>query len=518
MIRRLFILLSISFFALSCAKKDFLLIVVSDNLEVSREIQKSVPNNYEVQLQDPYELTDLNTSDILWIHDVRDSSAFDAAKIAEFVKRGGNLVLTSGAVMQLNYWGLESESVSEWQYDDVEFAQLPFYSHPIFENLSFESQLSQFDAREFAVFGFTGTAMPQMKDAAVLAVAYEDGKCRTDRKIMWEIPLIHGKILAAGAGFPFEESWASKRYLKTMTAGVLTYLQVSGQADSERKPHSGKWDCDTLLVQGVHAGHHVSCKICAAEYKPVKPQMPETIELPKGKKRHLAKEGELIELSEPGLSLKADEVAGISELWIDGVRIVNDYRPLADIHDIDSVVVLSDHIPYVESHKRGFTRTYNVDGVELTESVVLYPEHSSVVLHYQWSDSRVRQLFTEHRSDLAFDFPYDGTMMSLYFVWSLQLNATVVRSHDKNFCSIVGSNVPGRMTLIGRYDEISYADWRVRGTRTDKAQTASSVVYSVKGLNSMDVVISGTAKGVNPLLVDYAHTLRSPKEALNIGL
>ena len=154
MIRRLFILLSISFFALSCAKKDFLLIVVSDNLEVSREIQKSVPNNYEVQLQDPYELTDLNTSDILWIHDVRDSSAFDAAKIAEFVKRGGNLVLTSGAVMQLNYWGLESESVSEWQYDDVEFAQLPFYSHPIFENLSFESQLSQFDAREFAVFGF----------------------------------------------------------------------------------------------------------------------------------------------------------------------------------------------------------------------------------------------------------------------------------------------------------------------------------------------------------------------------
>ena len=517
MFKRLCLLLILSFFALSCAEKDNLLIVVSDNLEVSGSIKKSMPRNCEVLIRTADQLTDLKSCKLLWIHDLDDPTIFDSSSIIEYVKRGGNLVLTSKAVLQLNNWGLEPETIVELNHTD-DFSQVPFYSHPVFADVEFKSQLSQFSKRDFSIFGFADSAKPQMKDAAVIAVAYDQGEVLVNSKTMWEMPLIHGKILAAGAGFPFGESWADMKYLKKISSGVVTYLIDETRNSSEKKSYAGVWNCDTLLVSGVHAGHHIDCKICAAEYKPVKPQKPEMIHIPDGTRKHLAEADAFIEVSEGNMSLKAAETGGIAELWIDDVRIVTDYRPLADIQDIDSVVIFSHHIPYVEMHKRGFTRRYDIDGVELTESLVLYPEHSSVVIHYQWEDQRVRQMFTEHKADLAFGYPYNATMMSLYYVWSLQLNATVVRSEDKNYCSIVGSNVPGRMTLCGRYSDITYKDWKVRGTRTDNLQVESSVVYRVKGLNSMDVVISGTAKGVEHLQFDYAYTLGTPKDALTVGL
>jgi len=517
MFKKYFILLSLSFFAFSCAKKDHVVNLISDDVELSREIVKCFPRNCDVVLSKAGDSMDLTGCDLLWIHGVSDSSVFDGESVAEYVKRGGNLVLTSGAVMQLNHWGLESESISEWRSEGAEFAQLPFFSHPVFADISFDGQMAWSAGKDFPVYGFYGSSRPQMKDAAVLAVAYEDGVGPMNSKTVWEAPLIHGKIMAVGAGVPFGESWADRSYMKRIVSNIVAYL-VDDKGNSREKQYCGTWSCDTLIVQHVHAGHHIDCKICAAEYKPVKPQRPEVLALSKSGKGRYAEEHAVIEMSDECVTLKADEVSGISEVWIDGVRIVKDYRPLVDIADVDTIVSFASCMPYLEMHKRGFTRHYAMDGVEMTEAVVLYPEHSSVVIHYQWTDPRVRQLFTEHKADLSFGYPYNGTMMSLYHVWSLQLNATVVRSHNKQFSSIVGTNVPGRSTLCGKYGDISYTDWRVRGADTDALQVASSVVYGVKGLNSMDVVISGTAEGIDALLMDYAYTLRTPKEALETVL
>lgn len=497
----------------SCAKQEFDVVVVSDDREVSLKIAGSLPRNCHVRVSEAAELNGLNDCNLLWIHDVKDSSAFDSAEIVAFVKKGGDLVLSSGAVLQLNNWGLEAEPISEWVYEGGEFAQLPFYSHPLFDDMPFEFQLSHLSGNSLSAYGFVGSGAPQMKKSSVIAVAYEDGACRLDRRTIWESSLIHGEILALGAGFPAEEQWAGRRYLKRMSAAVVSYML--GKKEVSDKSYSGVWGPGALRVADVHAGHHVDCKICAAEYEPVRPHRPEEIDVPKAKKIRMAEAGELIELTAGNMSLKADEVSGISELWIDGVRIVADYRPLVNIEAIDRVIAFSEYTPEIEMQKSGFTRYYDIDGVGLTESVIVCQERSSVVIHYQWNDSRVRQFFTEHKADLAFGYPYDGTVMSLLHVWSLQLNGTVVRSEDKNFCSIVGSNAPGRVTLCGRYDDVSYADWRVTGENTDKLQVASSVVYNVRGLKSMDVVISGTADGVDGLLMDYATTLRTPREILD---
>ena len=196
------------------------------------------------------------------------------------------------------------------------------------------------------------------------------------------------------------------------------------------------------------------------------------------------------------------------------MRVIKDFNTHLDIESVDQVVSLADHTPEVEFFKRGFARHYKIDDLELTEHVILYPEKSSVVVHYQWNDAGVRQLFADHRSDFAFAYPYNGAMMSLVYVWSQELNATVVRSEDKNFASIVGANAPARVTTCGRYDKISYADWRVRGDWTPMCQVGSSMLCTVMGINSVDIVISGTTSGIDALLYDYAHALRYPKEAL----
>lgn len=498
----------------SCSGNVKEIVVVSEVEAVSGQIGRVLPYSCRVTtlgISDLKGIADWDF-DILWLHDLGDSLDIgqDVVKaIDRYVRAGGKLILTSSAVRQLEYWGWDELHVREWTECHSQFALLPYSEHPLFERCPFDRQLKQFSGHEYTVYGFEYPSRVSMADPYVAAVPFVDGECLRDRKIIWEASRGSGRMLAIGAGLPFGYDWADGRFLKDMTSGLLSWID-----DEESK--KGSWEQDTLRVSILHEGHHVDCSICAAEFKAVKPPKPEFATMRKGSDLHSACDDFLEFAANDGLVLKAGERSGLEEILLDDMSLVKDYKVLLDIAGKDAIIPLSAYPAEVELFNNGFARHYRLDDTVISEYVSVCPDRPIAIIRYQWTGQSVRQLFTEHKCDLFRGYPYDGCMFSLVYSWSMQLNGTVVRSLDSNFCCVLGTNVPGRVTLCGQYEDVSYANWRVRGTVTDSHQVVSSAVYDVRGLNAVDVVIAGSFSGTEDMAWDYAEALRHPEAILPV--
>lgn len=265
-------------------------------------------------------------------------------------------------------------------------------------------------------------------------------------------------------------------------------------------------------VEKMHSCLHSDCRVCAAEFKAVKPPMPVRTDADGDCSACCQNAyGAVSELSSPYMKASVQDTCLVGQLLLRKMRAVYGYRLYLDIDGKDRIVPLDEYLTGVCAHDGMMTRRYQVDSISITERVCLDEDSPVAIFHYEWDGPGLRKIFADYSSDLGNVRREEGCPgFSLEYGWSPELNGMVVRDKEKKKVAILGANVPGLCIWSGRYDGFSYDSRRIRPIKTEKCKVSSCIEFYVEWLDCMDVVVAATDKGQEGLLFRYAKALREP--------
>ena len=150
----------------------------------------------------------------------------------------------------------------------------------------------------------------------------------------------------------------------------------------------------------------------------------------------------------------------------------HDWRVWVEPKGANTPVCLNSLVPTVEVHPHAVIRRYELDGLKLREIVSSSPEYAVTTVHYEWDGTAPQRIYNDFKSNLRMMWPYDEYFLgSLFYSWSPELNAIVVRDAAKKHVSIVGANVPGHPVLSGQFSDFTYDGGRIQGLPTDRKST-----------------------------------------------
>lgn len=410
-----------------------------------------------------YDTEDLNAYDIVWMHKA-DTSEFSQELLAlrnavlGYVEKGGSLLLTMDAVNLPDLWQVDVSNESRWKINP--------------------------DNRVSRVFSYG-------KGRILLLVAYigedDPGMGSLDIKMLMKngMSVLKGQIDSAAA-LPADS-----------ISAVLS-------ADMLSAHHQG---CE-----------HTGCRVCAAEYKHVKIAPPVSWNTVTAGRTYRPASDVKVSITSDRLTVYADEKYGINEVRLDEtVKAISDYRVFLDIDGYGQIVPLADYSSAVACEPGLIARRYDIDGKILSETIAVSDSLRRVmVVHYEWDDLPLRQMIVDYRSDLALAWPFENMTSSLYHLYSLELNAGVVRDSFKETASIVGSDISGRNLENGRYSSFTYDDWKIAGVAADDVCVGVSTIYSVRKIHQLDIVMAATDDGIDELLHEYAYVLNFPENVRDV--
>ena len=458
-------------------------------------------------------LSGLSDYDIVWYHRPdslpitnREQQMGDVLK--EYVAKGGKLILSMEAVRLLNVWQLEPEQIEATVFDakDEGFGRKAgfhaYREHPLFDKM-FGGAYTWHgkEDNQCRVLGFFGDKKPQAENAKVIGTLWEYIFYHPKDKVLWETPVGKGKILAIGGFLYYEKDNFHTEILNQFTRNCLNYLAG--------KPMDSKtfyWEdrptevvSEELAVEKVAMSQPVAWKL---------PAIAETIEW--------EATNTSIDLPSRRTVLVAKEKSGIEEIWTHPFLSLRDYRVWLDVAGQDTLVSLASYQSKVELRANAIIRTYQGDGFQMKEVLTSQVDKPVIVAHYEWTGNAIRRIVTDYKSNLRFMWPYDENALgSIFYHWSAEANAFIVRDVNKEFVSLVGANLPGKSLLAGRFDNFNYPGGQPQGVNTDKLQVASSVSYEVADKQAFDLFMVAGNEGLDKALAEYAVAMKSPQDIFN---
>lgn len=457
-------------------------------------------------------LSRLGDYDIVWYHriDSTDMSATEAAlksAMLDYVSSGGKLILSMDAVCLLNTWGIESEPICEKKYNAVDEGfgrKVGFHAyreHPLFDKM-FGGAYTWHGKEDNVcrVKGFFGDNRPKAENSKVIGTLWEYIFYHPEDKILWETQVGDGKILAIGGFLYYSKDNFHGQILNQFTQNCLDYL-----AGKKMESKVMYWENrGAEVVQGELAIEKVDIKAPVAWN--LLPDSVNTLSWEAGEST--------VDLPSQRSILVAQERGGIEEIWTHPMLSLRDYRVWLDVEGQDTLVSLRSCRPFIELRPNAITRVYRNDdlSLELKETLVSQVDTPVTVAHYEWTGGNIRRIVVDCKSNLRFMWPYDELALgSINYYWSADANAWVVYDTNKEFVSLVGSNVPGQMLLSGRYDAISYPGKQPVGEATDKLQVAAAMAYDVQGMQALDMFLVAGNEGVDKALATYREVVVAPR-------
>lgn len=463
-----------------------------------------------VEFVSPDRLGDLKNYDVVWYHrpdslPITPQEKEMGAALTEYVSGGGKLMLSMEAVRLLNAWNIEPEPIETITFDakDEGFGRKAgfhaYREHPLFDKM-FGGAYTWHgkEDNQCRVLGFFGDKRPQAKTAKVIGTLWEYIYYHPQDKVLWETQLGDGKILAIGGFLYYGKENFHTPILNQFTRNCLDYL-----AGSPMESKVFYWEdrptevvAEEFPIAEVERVEPISWTI---------PQAHDAIKWEATTNR--------IDLPSKRAMLVAREKGGIEEIWTHPFMSLRDYRVWIDLAGRDTLVALNTCEATIELRANAIIRTYRTDGFNLKEVLTAEIDKPVVIVHYEWEGATVRRIVTDYKSNLRFMWPYDEYALgSVYYHWSKEANAFVVRDVNKEFVSLVGANLPGQPLLAGRFDGFTYPAKQPQGLPTEKLQVASSVAYDVTGKQALDVFLVAGNEGMEKAAAEYAAAMKAPRQ------
>lgn len=453
--------------------------------------------------------------DIVWYHKndstgVLKSETKLKSLIVDYVSSGGKLILSMDAVDLLNDWDIEPEQIAEKNYQAVNEGfgrKVDFHAyreHPLFDKM-FGGAYTWHGKNDNTcrVKGFFGDKFPKAAGSRVIGTLWEYIFYHPEDKILWETSLGNGKILSIGGFLYYSEENFHKQILKQFTQNCLDYMSGKQMESKTMYWENRKVDIvqGDLITGKIHASAPTPWGLSSDTVNTLSWKAGEsTIDLPSQRS-----------------ILIAQESGGIEEIWTHPILALRDYRVWLDIEGQDTLVSLNTCQPTIELRPNSIIRNYRNDmlSLELKEILVSQVDAPVTVTHYEWTGEKICRIIIDCKSNLRFMWPYDEhTLGSIYYNWSPESNMLMVYDGNKEFVSFVGSNVPGKLLLSGRYDGILYNGKQPVGKDTDKLQIAASMAYDVQGVKAMDMFLVAGNEGVDNAIATYSAVAENPSQVL----
>lgn len=488
-------------------------VVADSEIKALTKILDAHNTNISYQLLPIGQTGSLRNFDVVWYHRP-DSSAITSEeknlgkKFIDYVSGGGQLMLSMEAVRLLNTWNIEPAPVETQHYKAVDEGygrKLGFHafrSHPLFDKL-FGGAYTWHGKEDNTcrILGFFGDSLPKARNTRVIGTLWEYIFYHPHRKVIWETSLGKGRILAIGACLYYGKPNFNAADLEQFTLNCLNYLK-GNQMESEAR----YWDYSPAKV--LTAGYNFSPVRLSGS---IVWQLPETT----NKLSRLAT-AYSYDLSTHRSMIVGKEKAGIDEVWTHPFMSLRDFKTYLDLAGADSLVSLENYTPTVEMRPNALIRTYQIGEIVLKEIITSQIADPVTVVHYQWTGAGLNRIVATFKSNLRFMWPYDfDALGSIYFDWVPSINAVVVTDKNREFCSLVGASVAGKLLASGQFDNFRLKNKEPEGVATDKLQVASAVSYEVGSKNALDILMVAGDTGTAPVIKNYKAALENPEAAFN---
>ncbi|MDD4655285.1 MAG: hypothetical protein PHT08_07770, partial [Bacteroidales bacterium] len=400
----------------------------------------------EIPLQS---LNGMEHCDVVWYHrpdtaDITVNEINAGEKIKKYVSEGGALILSMDAVKLLNTWGIEPAEIETFSYEAIDDGfgrKIGFHSyrgHPLFDKLY--GGAYPWHGKEDNVCrlnGYTEDKIPQARGAKVIATQWEYIFNRPEKKLIWETPYGKGSVLAIGGCLYFGRENFHSQILEQFTVNCLRYMK-GNKAESPVT----YWDYSPVTIESCAGNEYPEVSFA----KPV-PGIPIQTE------DMLSRPADnyYFDLATKRTMIVGREQAGIDEIWTHPFMSLRDYRVWINVEGTDELTALADHTPEFEIHPHAAVRHYRIGDLTLTETITSAIDEPLTVIHYQWSGNKVCRIITDFKSNLRYMWPYDETALgTVIYRWSPEMNAFIVSDKNKEFVSIAGANLPGRVLEAGQ--------------------------------------------------------------------
>lgn len=511
---------------LSCSSPKIAVLSISTQEEEQQALISALSKYGNVRKITETQINNLS-DDILWIHSIDSNLCHGISGdelgmgVRSFLEKGGKLVLSMDAVNLLNAWGIEEQKIEQCEYECVDSGfgrKLGFHSrffHSLFEGLN--GGAYTWHGKEDNVCrinAFLGDNFPKADSAKVIACQWEYVYLKPDIKVIWETPYKKGTILCIGSCLYYSKENHDRAILDKFTENVVSYLSEGPSLNS--KQSDNYWEPEKPELVALHHHHDTPCRICAAEYSKVKASEPCAIEIPSSEyvlKRKAT--DEYADVISKHSMIILPEKGGVEEIWSHPFMSIRDFKLSVLLKDSNELVMLNNRADSIECYPHAVVRWYNVSGTKIKEVVSTSSSSSTTVIHYEWDTDKVIRLYAEFKSNLRMMWPYDERVLgSLYYTWSEELNAIVIKDSKSKHVSIVGANVPGQVVSSGRYDGFSYENSWIKPIKTDLLQLSAAIKYETEGLNVVDFVLSAGAMGEANVLTNYEQAMLDPSSVI----
>jgi len=464
----------------------------------------------------PWEDIDLAKYNIIWLHrsdslhyaGFEDDPAYYRA-LLDYVKGGGNILLTQHALEFLNKSGLEPVKVEHRlkQSEDNGYGRMlgfhAFRHHSIFDSLHGGAYIWK-PPHDTTVTqcGFFGDNVPE--NGKVIAVDWDYIFVRESSKLIVEYEVGEGKILGIGAYFNLFEPNLNRQHFDLFYKNVFAYLL--GKKDSP----------EYYWLYGDY------------KIKPIEFVLQRQLIPPGANPWHMednwmtlgrdVAQQEYCEVAGRRMLVAAYEPGGIFEAWAHPFMAFRDYK-VKIFFENDPPLLLGYVLPSIEVTPESVMRTYTFEnGAILKEVMVVSPDQPVGVIHYEYEGPEAK-LGIQYKSNMRLMWPYsEKVLKTLKYAYQPGLNAIEFNAPEADLLTIIGaSKIPvsqysGPTNMIETDFPPGEVVTREYNPETDTLfEVCAGQLYELGEKDQIDIIFAAGNEGRKQLIDAYMEALQDPE-------
>ncbi|MCF8366583.1 MAG: hypothetical protein K9H16_12420 [Bacteroidales bacterium] len=481
--------------------------------------------------------------EIIWLHITdtlkKPEEHFDAEALMtlqNYVRNGGNLLLTREAFGLITLLGLENEKpelVEKYASDNGYGRMLGFHAfrdHPIFSALHGGAYiLKPSNNMRLRNYGYFEGKVPRA--GKVVATDWDYIFLRENKKLILEYELGNGKILAVGAYMYFELPSkndagegqpynVNRQHLEKFTLNCMEYL--AGRMNDQPAFY---WNYNPAVFENFNSG--------ALKYFPMmQPQKPAHHWLTEPSEIQLTNRfgsENYWDVAGERLLVMGKEKGGIDEVWAHPFMAFRDYEAGIQFSNNDSIFWLNDEKPLVEVNPESFTRLYQINGAFLTEIITVSPDKPHGIIHYEYHGEQSAQLFIRFKTNQRIMWPYAHQVLGgMKYDFHEALNTFIITDPSGDFVTMLGFNketralhfnesplLPAIKKLtnpIGHFSEIYPVDSIWYGLPAKDYIISAMTGIKLEMDDYLDVVFAAGNEGVDKAISAFEYAKNDPEK------
>ncbi len=443
----------------------------------------------------------------IWIHKLSPTllqqEIVSGKELTNFVKSGGNLLLSMEAVSFLNKWGVEKNTL-EVKTDTVKDEGFgrplgfhAFKSHPVFKALN-GGVYSWKGKKDHVIrkIGFFNDQLPDTSIARVIGIEWTYITFHEQNKLLLKYELGKGTILAVGAYSYFAEPNFNSLQLHQFYRNIFLY--TSGLIGNEKANY---WSYHPQKVTPVKSQLPILDIISAK--KLMLPNL--SIQLHKKEANT-----DFVSLAGRRLLLMGKQNAGIDEIWTHPFMSFKNIQTGIVFKGADSAVWLKDHVPAITVSPEMLIRTYNINGTQIKEVITVAMEKPIAVIHYEWDGSEVNNVVMKYVTNFRYMWPYsDRIAGTIKYQWSSAMNAVVSSAQNNDLASMMGFSEKPAASKIGRYDQTDFKKGFLTASETSLAQLGAIFCFDATKANGrLNAYLVAGNEGLHQTITLYENEYR----------